>query len=196
MIEKIIESKGKVAVLFDVALEKANEMKRGHLGSIGPGNKGIMKPIAIAPGSLVLSAKSSSGDQTDTCDDYIHCRLGIKSGSSMSTPNVAGASGLILQWFKSVKWIDSVDIDGPTLRALIINSCTLPGEATTPDLNFGHGFVDVSRALPLEGEFGVQMTPQKEKPRIKEDGRNTFKSLSLILIQCCMKAHQFHSQET
>lgn len=65
VIENLIQSKEKVAVLYDVVIDQPNPIVRGHLCSIGPGNKGIIKPDVIAPGNLVFSATSFAGNVTD-----------------------------------------------------------------------------------------------------------------------------------
>lgn len=175
MIESLIQNKEKVAIVFESLIDGILPTERGNRGSIGPGNKGIMKPDVIAPGDYVLSASSFSGDIEQPCDDYIKCGLASKSGSSMATPNVAGATALIAQYFKSGKWFDSVDLDGATMRALVINSAKHPSESLQPDLVYGHGLVDISSVLPLEDEFGVQITRQKEgeKPSIGENDHLT-----------------------
>ena len=97
-IERIIESKEKVAVLYDVIIDAPNPIVRGHLGSIGHGNKGIMKPNVTATGNLVISASSFNGNELVNCTDYIKCGLTSKSGRPMATPNVAGQASIISQF--------------------------------------------------------------------------------------------------
>lgn len=128
-----------------------------------------MKPDLTAPGDLILSAKSSPGNVDDNCTDYIKCGLSSKFGTSMSTPSIAGAAALISQYFQSGKWIEKINIDGSTLRALLINSCNHPTGSLSPDLIFGHGLVDLSKVLPFDDDFGVQITPQNKKPSIREN---------------------------
>lgn len=173
LIEDLIKSQEKVAIVFEQLTDSLHPVERGNRGSLGPGNKGIMKPDVIAPGDYVLSASSFAGDIEKPEDNFMYGGLASKSGSSMATPNVAGAAALISQYFKSGRWADKVELDGNTLRALIINSAKHPSDSLTPDLVYGHGFVDISKALPLENEFGVQITRQDKKPSIGENGHLT-----------------------
>lgn len=130
--------------------------------STGPANKGILKPDVMAPGTRIISAKSlENSDKDHGCDTFSGNALIFMQGTSMATPNAAGAAALVRQYFKT-KWpVESVDIDGPTVRALIINSCVQqPAGTLTPNTMFGHGHIDLSTVLPIEGNFGVQITKQ------------------------------------
>lgn len=199
-VEELIRTKEKVAVVYEVLTEDASPIERGLQSSIGPGNKGIMKPEVMAPGDYIISASSYEGSSGDDhhCDDFMNCGLCLKTGTSMATPIVSGGASLIAQYFESGKWIEKTQLDGSTLRALVINSCHHPHEKTQPDLIFGHGFVDLSSVLPLEGDFGVQITSQKDKPKIKENGhlsasihvKSTTKRLQITLSYLDPMLHQ------
>ncbi|KAK8896162.1 hypothetical protein M9Y10_014056 [Tritrichomonas musculus] len=170
-VEHLISTHERVAVAYNTDLIETNEFMKGMYSSTGPGNRGIFKPDVMAPGTYVVSARSYPGNETYKCDDMsTGCGISLKSGTSMATPIVAGGAALISQYFKSGKWIEKVDLDGSTLRALIINSCKLPFDFRKPDTYFGHGFVDLSTVLPLDDGFGVQITSQKQVPSISENG--------------------------
>ena len=132
----------------------------------------MMKPDVTTPGTVIVSARSYVvGDEAYSCNDLSeNCGLIIKEGTSMSTPNVAGNSALVAQYFKSGKWIEKTELDGSTLRALLINSANHPQESKQPDTFFGHGVVDISNIIPLENDFGVQIPRQDKATTVKENG--------------------------
>ena len=96
-------------------------------------------------------------------------------GTSMATPNIAGGMTLVHQYFNSGKGIEKVDLNGPTSRALLINSCKHPLGSKRTDITFGHGVVDLSTILPIENDFGVRITHQKsnQKNSVHENGHVT-----------------------
>lgn len=170
-VEALIKKKTKVMLIVNTVIDEANTFKKGIYSSMGPATKGIMKPDVMGPGDNVISAMSYKTDNYTCKDIKDGCGLTLKSGTSMAVPNVAGATAIAVQYFKSGKWADKVVLDGTTMRALIINSARHPTGSKSPDIIFGHGFVDFSSVLPLENEFGIQITEQNEKrPSIKEDG--------------------------
>lgn len=170
-VEKLIQSGSKIRVRMNGDPKEVKEIKKLSVASIGPGNKGIMKPDVVAPGDNIISAKSYRGNSSFTCNDINDgCGLVFKYGTSMSTPIVAGGAALISQYFKSGKWIEKTEIDGVTLRALLINSARHPKDQKTPETMLGHGVVDLSSVLPLENEFGVQIPHQDNVPFVLEEG--------------------------
>lgn len=94
-------------------------ISRLELSKIGPGNKGILKPDLLGPGSQIISAKSHShSNYPHGCGENNDSDYFIMSGTSMAVPNIAGAEALIREYFQSGKWIDKVDIDGPTTKKI------------------------------------------------------------------------------
>ena len=143
-----------------------------YYSSTGPANKGILKPDVMAPGTRIISAKSLKNSHEDHgCDTESGNALIFMQGTSMATPNAAGATALVRQYFRTNWSVQSVDLDGPTVRALMINSCIQQPEGTlTPNTMFGHGHIDLSTVLPIDKNFGVQITRQigSNQPTIKE----------------------------
>ena len=170
---------GKLIYMQDITpLNRSLNVTHAPYSSTGPANKGILKPDLMAPGTRIISAKSlnpkdyqppSHGCFTTTGKD-----LTFMQGTSMATPNVAGAAALVRQYFRTNWPVQSVDLDGPTVRALLINSCIqLPEGTVTPNIVYGHGKVDLSTVLPIDNNFGVQITHQvtSEQPSIKENSQ-------------------------
>lgn len=158
-IEKLLESKSDIIVSKNVEINQTKRISQSYYSSTGPGNKGILKPDVMAPGTKVFSAKSKMhSNSPHGCSEGNEDSFAMMSGTSMATPNVAGAAALIHQYFESGKWIDKVTLDGPTTRALLINSARHPSQSKTPDITFGHGVVDLSTILPINNDFGVQIT--------------------------------------
>lgn len=160
--------------IFDIDENKTIE--RATYSSTGPTNNGLLKPDVMAPGTSIGSAKSKlNSDHSHGClenlsDDYV-----MMDGTSMATPNIAGGMALVHQYFSSGRWIEKVDLNGATSRALMINSCTHPFKSKIPDITFGHGVVDLSTILPIEKDFGVRITHQKanQKNTVSNNGHVT-----------------------
>lgn len=171
-VNKLLENKVKIVARLNSYEEKVLPILKGSYASIGPGNKGMVKPDVTAPGTSIVSSKSYVvGPEPYSCKDINDgCGLAIKEGTSMSTPNVAGNAALVAQYFKSGRWVDSTELDGATMRALLINSCNHPNKLKYPEPFFGHGVVDLSNILPLDGGFGVQIPRQDKATTVTEMG--------------------------
>lgn len=171
--KNFIEKTVKITASRIFIMNATKKIKQTWYSSTGPANKGILKPDVMAPGTSIISAKSRAHSSSPHgCRDDGEKDFTLMDGTSMACPNVAGAVALVHQYFLSGKWIDNVQLDGATTRALLINSCRHPLDSKTPDITFGHGVVDLSTILPIENHFGVQITHPngEEKSMVTENG--------------------------
>lgn len=76
------------------ALGSGNSTTTAGFSSRGPTDDGRFKPDIQAPGSSVLSARGDDNDSTPSCPTAASL-----SGTSMSTPTVAGGTALLRQYF-------------------------------------------------------------------------------------------------
>lgn len=128
--------------------------------SRGPTNDGRIKPDVVAPGTNVLSVYSQHPDALELYglhegnDRYAYC-----SGTSMSTPLVAGTTALIRQWY-----VETRDLANPSaalIKATLINGAVdiSPGQYGTgetqeipdawPNHVIGWGRVDLAASLAV-----------------------------------------------
>ena len=166
----ILSSGGKVKITDITPFNNSKPITHADYSSGGPGNKGILKPDIMTPGTHITSAKSRKmADGVHGCRDDDEADFTFMQGTSMATPNAAGAVALVSEYFKK-KWpYAKVKLDGVTMRALMINSCKHPHGSKTPDILFGHGIVDLSTILPFDKSFGVQITNPEKLPSISEN---------------------------
>jgi hypothetical protein len=102
--------------------------------SFGPPDDGRVKPDIVANGVGLLSA----GTDTDTATT-------VKSGTSMASPNAAGASLLLQQYYKQ-RFNKPMRAD--LLKVLILHTADDLGNSG-PDYIHGWGLMNVNRALEL-----------------------------------------------
>ena len=165
------QSKSSLVSIIDItAVNSTKPVQHSYFSSGGPGNKGAMKPDLMAGGTRILSAKSvESSSSFHGCRENGVSDVTSMDGTSQATPNVAGATALIRQYFEDGYWTiktvpTPVDLDGATMCALLINSCVHPQGKKTPDVLYGHGVVDLSTLLPFDGEFGLRITCRYSNP--------------------------------
>jgi len=107
--------------------------------SRGPSTSGIQKPEVSAPGNAIVSCGTGTSN-------YVSM-----SGTSMAAPHVAGAAALVLSANPnfSITQVQSAlqtTAATPTLSNADRN-CGLPSSGNFPNYAFGHGRIDVGRAL-------------------------------------------------
>ncbi len=131
--------------------------------SRGPTNDGRIKPDVVAPGTNVLSVHSQHPDALELYGLHeSNTRYAYCSGTSMSTPLVAGAVTLIRQWY-----VDTRAHPNPSaalIKATLINGAvdTSPGQYGTgatqeipdvwPNHVIGWGRVNVAASLAVGQE--------------------------------------------
>jgi PGF-pre-PGF domain-containing protein len=98
----------------------------------GPVDDGRIKPDIVAPGVSISSTQH--GDSLCT----------IKSGTSMSTPVVAGSTALLLQQHRLLR--GNVSMLPSTVKAIWVHTADDLGN-TGPDYQFGYGRINVTTAV-------------------------------------------------
>lgn len=178
-VSELIKTNGDVSVTDYTKYNLSKGIQHASYSSTGPANKGIMKPDVMGPGTSIISAKSRPGSKvrhgcrsTQSGSDYVESEEDFTSmqGTSMATPNIAGATALVRHYFRKFWPYESVNLNGATTRALLINSCVHPTNSKQPDIMFGHGVVDLSTVLPFDNNFGVQITSQTNPPTVEDGG--------------------------
>ena len=144
------------AALSVGAVDKADRLAGFSSRGPRPGD-GAIKPDLTAPGVDVVAARSSTGTIGDPVDDH-YVSL---SGTSMATPHVAGAAGLLAS--AHPEWTAA------QLKAALTGSAA-PRPGVSP-LAEGAGRVDVARALtetvtsdPVSLGLGTQAWPHGDDP--------------------------------
>ena len=144
----------------------SKEMEAGKIGyysSTGPAMNDLMKPDVVAPGTNVVASYSSifhPEKEVVAYSDYEGERYpwGVQTGTSMSTPVVAGAIALWLQ--------AKPDLTPQDVREVMLRSCRHPEEKYDyPNDVYGYGEVDVYRGLlevlSLSGIEGISLHQPK-----------------------------------
>jgi subtilisin family serine protease len=114
--------------------------------SRGPCNDSRIKPDVIAPGSAIISTKSSQtpGTLWGPFGNPSYCYSG---GTSMATPLTAGAVAIIRQYYTDV---EAITPSGALLKATLINGATdMLGQYTTGGDGDGNG---AAEPIPNEHE--------------------------------------------
>ncbi len=129
--------------------------------SRGPANDGRIKPDVVAPGTNILSTRSSVADAADyyawgPYNDY-YMYMG---GTSMATPLAAGAAALVREYYGEA--FGHTTPSAALLKATLINSAVdiagygYSGEEAgqpIPNNHEGWGLVDVDAATSGQREF-------------------------------------------
>lgn len=121
---------------------------KANYSSLGPTFDGRIKPDVLAPGTFVLSSFSSYYYETEDPEDVVRFTerdgrqypWGASTGTSMSTPVVAGAIAL---WLQANPRLSPDDVMGVLSRT----SRHVDPSATYPNNNDGFGEIDVYRGL-------------------------------------------------
>lgn len=130
----------------------------------GPTDDGRIKPDICAPGTNIISCRSQSSGTKSTWGIY-DSHYVYMGGTSMSTPQVAGAAVLTREYFQKEK---GVNPSAALIKATLLNGATdmAPGQYGTgskqelsaiPDMSQGWGRLDLKQSLdpvlPTVNEF-------------------------------------------
>ncbi|MEP1094086.1 MAG: S8 family serine peptidase [Cyclobacteriaceae bacterium] len=137
-IAKNILTVGNVNPLKPVPVEK-EDFLLSNSSSWGPSDDGRIKPDLVAPGVNIHSASTDS-------DGY-----DLKSGTSMSTPVVAGNS-LLLQQLHNRLYASYMK--AATLKGILLHTTIDAGSFDGPDYSFGYGFLNANLAARTISEKG------------------------------------------
>ncbi|MDO8724483.1 MAG: S8 family serine peptidase [Candidatus Methanoperedens sp.] len=144
--------------------------------SRGPTDDGRIKPDVVAPGTFIISLRSSVSPAGGLWSDY-NTYYRYSGGTSMSTPIVAGIAALIRQYYVQN---ESISPSAALLKATIINGADnmTPGQYGTgaykeiqsrPDNAQGWGRVNISNSL-------FPSAPQKMRYQDNTTGLSTSQS--------------------
>jgi hypothetical protein len=100
----------------------------------GPTDDGRIKPDLVGNGYELVSAFNSSDSA-----------YAIASGTSMSSPNVSGSLGLLIEHWRAMH-PQADDLRAATLKGLIIHTADECGPADGPDYEFGWGLMNTLKA--------------------------------------------------
>jgi hypothetical protein len=115
---------------------------------------GIVKPDVVAPGQLIVSARSIPSGAPRGEEDRLDY-LAVAEGTSMATGNVAGSVAIIEQYLARVYQRRLSSPSASLLRAILINSADqVPAVSAsyTPNNDVGFGQVNLGRYIPKNGD--------------------------------------------
>ena len=120
--------------------------------SRGPTDDGRIKPDLIAPGGYVRSCRAAeatdTGGATWTSTYYLEY-----TGTSMATPNAAGAAAMIREYLEEIAQRPSPQ--GALVKALMVLGATDVGSRDIPNDNEGWGRVNLRETLAPSSGQGI-----------------------------------------
>ncbi|MBF2062892.1 MAG: S8 family peptidase [Calothrix sp. C42_A2020_038] len=121
----------------------SSEREIASFSSAGPTRDGRTKPDLVAPGVLVLAARSTP---RHTHSQILHTR---KSGTSMAAPHVAGTVALMFEVARQPLKIEDT-------RNLLLGTTQKAIEEKL--FRFGSGYLDIQKAVQAARQFGKPQT--------------------------------------
>jgi subtilisin-like proprotein convertase family protein len=181
--------------LTDTNNEVAAFSSRGNVGVGIEGDSGRFKPDVVAPGTFVVSARSTQWDRfacndpTNGCGDYfevlsnLNSTLGpfyrYESGTSLSAADVSGTLALMQEFFQRLSRSNSPAL----MKALLINGArplTTSGEfhVHNPTNSQGWGLINLTNSLPagLSNSFVQAPAPMQVFDQSPDDALATGQS--------------------
>jgi hypothetical protein len=134
----------------------------GGFSSWGPTDDGRIKPDIVGVGVSVTSSLASTG-----------AAYGSLSGTSMSTPNVAGSLLLLQEYYGSLN--SNRLMRASTLKALVLHTADEAGTSPGPDYQNGWGLLNVERAAQV-----IRNTPQTNVLDERTLAQSSTYSLSVV----------------
>jgi len=120
--------------------------------SRGPTDDGRLKPDVSAPGTWVRSCRSQ--DATDVSGASWTSQWYLEySGTSMASPNAAGAAALIREYLTEVAM--RPEPQGALVKSLLILGAEDMGTRNIPNNDEGWGRVNLARSLTVIGDTGI-----------------------------------------
>ncbi|MFH1439761.1 MAG: S8 family serine peptidase [Candidatus Woesearchaeota archaeon] len=113
--------------------------------SRGPANDGRIKPDVVAPGTNIVSTRSSVGVTSCTSAISGNNNYSTCSGTSMATPLTAGYAALIRQNF--IDNLGDDEVQGSLIKAMIINGASYIGAYPIPSNHTGWGRINMTNTL-------------------------------------------------
>ena len=121
----------------------ANGVSMTSFSSWGPTDDGRIKPDIVGNGAQLYSCNSTGNSA------YYN-----SSGTSMSSPSVAGSCLLLQQHYNNV---NGKYMKAATLKGLVIHSADEAGTATGPDYAFGWGLMNSFKAVEVMNDTKIQL---------------------------------------
>jgi uncharacterized protein YfaP (DUF2135 family) len=121
--------------------------------SRGPTDDGRIRPDVTAPGTWVRSCRSQ--DAADISGSSWNNQWYLEySGTSMATPNTAGAAALIREYVKEIA--QRPEPQGALVKAMLILGAIDTGSRDIPNNNEGWGRIDLQNSLvPSSADVGI-----------------------------------------